>query len=77
MLAIWTIRYCMEVSRSAQIPLPASECQRWQDLGISDLRVAVNLSMPMLQRPDFAEMVLGILDQCGLSPSKLELELTE
>jgi diguanylate cyclase (GGDEF)-like protein/PAS domain S-box-containing protein len=64
-IGIWVLRHACE------------HAKRWQDLGISDLRVAVNLSMPMLQRPDFAEMVLGILDQCGLSPSKLELELTE
>ncbi|MEL6962711.1 MAG: EAL domain-containing protein [Pseudomonadota bacterium] len=49
----------------------------WEKAGICDLRVAVNLSMPFLQRPDFIEVVFNILEDVGLDASKLELELTE
>ncbi|MEM9439735.1 MAG: EAL domain-containing protein [Pseudomonadota bacterium] len=49
----------------------------WEKAGICDLRVAVNLSMPFLQRPDFIEVVFKILEDVGLDASKLELELTE
>ena len=73
----------VEASREAQrlgiwvLREACSHAKHWQDLGIANLRVAVNLSMPVLQRPDFAEMVFNILEKCGLHPSKLELELTE
>ncbi|MGI9499812.1 MAG: putative bifunctional diguanylate cyclase/phosphodiesterase [Geminicoccaceae bacterium] len=49
----------------------------WEKSGIGDLRVAVNLSMPFLQRPDFTELVLETLRRTELDASKLELELTE
>jgi diguanylate cyclase (GGDEF)-like protein/PAS domain S-box-containing protein len=49
----------------------------WEQVGIRDLRVAVNLSMPFLQRPDFTEVVFDTLEEVGLDASKLELELTE
>ena len=49
----------------------------WEQTGIRNLRVAVNLSMPFLQRPDFTKVVFNILDEVGLDASKLELELTE
>lgn len=51
--------------------------KRWESMDIGDLRVAVNLSMPFLQRPDFIELVLDTLRTTDLAPSKLELELTE
>ena len=49
----------------------------WQRAGIDDLRVAVNLSMPFLQRPDFADLVLEVVREADVDASKLELELTE
>ena len=41
------------------------------------LRVAVNLSTQQLQQVDLPETVLGILTETGLSPSRLEVEITE
>jgi len=73
----------VESSREAQhigiwvLREACSHAKHWEELGIADIRVAVNLSMPVLQRPDFAEMVFDILERCDLHPSKLELELTE
>ena len=49
----------------------------WEREGIDDLRVAVNLSMPFLQRPDFSDVVIDALQTAGLDAAKLELELTE
>jgi diguanylate cyclase (GGDEF)-like protein len=43
----------------------------------SDHRVAVNISVLQLRDPDFASEVFGILDDIGLSPSRLEVEMTE
>ena len=39
--------------------------------------VSVNVSPSQLQRPEFADEVLHILDQTGLPPDRLELEVTE
>ena len=39
--------------------------------------VAVNVSPAQLRRPNFAEEVFAVLQESGLPPSQLELELTE
>ncbi|HYZ63442.1 MAG TPA: EAL domain-containing protein [Acetobacteraceae bacterium] len=39
--------------------------------------VAVNLSPVQFQQPEFLEMVLGCLSRSGLTPDRLELEITE
>jgi diguanylate cyclase (GGDEF)-like protein/PAS domain S-box-containing protein len=49
----------------------------WQRAGIPPVRMAVNLSPRQLQEKDFAQKVLGILDDTSLPPNLLELELTE
>lgn len=41
------------------------------------LKVAVNLSPRQFQKPDLPESVLAILAETGLSPDRLELEVTE
>lgn len=42
-----------------------------------DTFVAVNVSPAQLRRPNFAEEVIAVLEETGLPPSRLELELTE
>lgn len=42
-----------------------------------DTFVAVNVSPAQLRRPNFAEEVFAVLEETGLPPSRLELELTE
>ncbi|WP_179869656.1 putative bifunctional diguanylate cyclase/phosphodiesterase [Rhizobium chutanense] len=42
-----------------------------------DTFVAVNVSPAQLRRPNFAEEVFAVLQESGLPPSRLELELTE
>jgi EAL domain-containing protein (putative c-di-GMP-specific phosphodiesterase class I) len=49
----------------------------WQREGMADLKVAVNVSATQFSRPDFVETVAQALAASGLSPSLLELELTE
>jgi predicted signal transduction protein with EAL and GGDEF domain len=41
------------------------------------ITIAVNVSTVQCQRPDFAERVFGILHESGLSPDRLEVEITE
>ncbi|MED4581698.1 EAL domain-containing protein [Brevibacillus choshinensis] len=55
-------------------------CQQnkvWQDLGLPPIRVAVNLSARQFLKKDFTQMVADILEQTGLAPHFLELEITE
>lgn len=55
-------------------------CQQnrlWQAAGLPTLRVAVNLSARQLQDPHFVKQVATILQETGLAPNFLELEITE
>ncbi|WP_343565397.1 EAL domain-containing protein [Kiloniella sp. b19] len=49
----------------------------WQDQGMPDLRMAVNVSAVEFARPDFVDHVAGVLKHYNLKPSSLELEITE
>lgn len=55
-------------------------CQQariWQDQGIYPLRIAVNLSPRQFNQSNLANFVVDILQETGLKPQYLELELTE
>ncbi|WP_066297160.1 EAL domain-containing protein [Bacillus sp. FJAT-29937] len=55
-------------------------CQQnkaWQDLGLSPVVISVNLSVRQLYQDNLVEVVKRILDETGLSPEFLELEITE
>jgi diguanylate cyclase (GGDEF)-like protein/PAS domain S-box-containing protein len=49
----------------------------WGHLTSIPPRLAVNLSARQLQQKEFPKLVLSILDETGLDPTNLELELTE
>lgn len=49
----------------------------WQKQGLTPLCIAVNLSARQFQQPNLALTIGEILQQTGLSPSDLELEITE
>ncbi|MGD9503420.1 MAG: EAL domain-containing protein [Syntrophobacteraceae bacterium] len=49
----------------------------WQKEGFRPLRVAVNVSAVQIAQEDFAEMVEKALNESGLSPQCLEVEITE
>jgi len=56
----------------------ALQTKSWQRRpGCSGLNIAVNLSAVQLRQPDFVDMVAQVLRDTGLSPSSLELEMTE
>ncbi len=54
-----------------------AQAKQWQNEGLQDLVVAVNLSAVQFRQPGLTEMVAGILRDTGLAPDGLELELTE
>ncbi|MCF8032952.1 MAG: EAL domain-containing protein [Desulfarculaceae bacterium] len=55
-----------------------SQLKSWQVQGLAhDLHIAVNLSPVQVSAPEFAPTIRRAIAQSGLSPSCLELELTE
>jgi len=52
------------------------QARRWRDQGIP-VRVAVNLSAVEFRQPDLPDQIRAVLDEVGLEPSLLELEITE
>lgn len=53
------------------------QCRQWIDAHCATLRIAVNISALEFRQADFVEQVRGILNETGVAPSHIELELTE
>jgi EAL domain-containing protein (putative c-di-GMP-specific phosphodiesterase class I) len=53
------------------------QCRRWQQQGFASLYVAVNLSARQFHQKDLPLAIYNILQETGLNPGSLELELTE
>ena len=51
--------------------------KEWSGRGLPDLRVAVNVSAAQFAQASLPDRIHGILEQTGLHPSQLELEVTE
>lgn len=49
----------------------------WREQGLPPLLMAVNLSARQFQQKNLMEMIAGVLDETGLDPRFLELEITE
>ncbi len=49
----------------------------WQDAGYPPLRIAVNLSASQIKQPRFIDLIDRVLEETGLDPHRLEIELTE
>jgi diguanylate cyclase (GGDEF)-like protein len=54
-----------------------STCRTWQTPGQPGVGVAVNVSARQFDQADYSERVLDALEETGLDPSLLTLELTE
>ncbi len=53
------------------------QCKKWHELGYTDLTVAVNVSAIQFKRGNIEEIVLKALNDSGLPPQFLEIEMTE
>jgi PAS domain S-box-containing protein/diguanylate cyclase (GGDEF)-like protein len=74
------------LAEQSQLILPIGDwvlrraCQHlrdWRDAGLEPVRVAVNVSMVQFKRGGFARYVQTVLEQSGVRPSELSLEVTE
>ncbi len=54
-----------------------SQNKKWQDDGILNVPIAVNLSVNQFQNREIIEGIVAILKETGLDPNDLELEITE
>jgi EAL domain-containing protein (putative c-di-GMP-specific phosphodiesterase class I) len=53
-----------------------AQVKRWHDLGLIT-RLAVNMSVKTLSAPDIATAILDVVNEMGVPPAFLELEVTE
>lgn len=53
------------------------QAKAWHESGKGELVMAVNISARQFQHPEFIKMVSSTLQQSGLDPNLLELEITE
>lgn len=53
------------------------QARQWADAGLSPLKMAVNLSGKQITRDDLPDVVAAALEDSGLDPGCLELEITE
>jgi diguanylate cyclase (GGDEF)-like protein/PAS domain S-box-containing protein len=53
------------------------QAHAWADAGLPPLTIAVNVSAMEFANDDFLENAFSILQETGMSPNRLELELTE
>ena len=50
---------------------------RWRAMGVAPPKMAINISVRQLERPDFTALVRDTLQATGLPPECIELEITE
>ncbi|MDP1530849.1 MAG: EAL domain-containing protein [Rhodoferax sp.] len=53
------------------------QAKAWQEQGVAFMHMAVNLSARQFREKEFSQRVLEILNETGLAPQYLELEITE
>ncbi|SOD19235.1 putative bifunctional diguanylate cyclase/phosphodiesterase [Nitrosomonas ureae] len=53
------------------------QAKQWQNAGLKDFYISVNVSPRQFVQEDFLEMINGVLSESGLLPQNLMLEITE
>jgi diguanylate cyclase (GGDEF)-like protein/PAS domain S-box-containing protein len=61
----WILKTCCEQNKA------------WQNAGITPMTISVNLSARQLQKRDLVDTIAAILQESGLNPHFLELEIVE
>ncbi|WP_051556649.1 sensor domain-containing protein [Alkalihalobacterium bogoriense] len=53
------------------------QCKSWHDEGLTHLSVSINISAVQFQKQDLESLISEVLEETGLSPEAIQLELTE
>lgn len=53
------------------------QTKEWQEIGLDNLVVSINVSILQLEDPEFVNKLTQILEKTNLAPEFLEIELTE
>ncbi|MDF2446809.1 MAG: diguanylate cyclase/phosphodiesterase with sensor(s) [Moraxellaceae bacterium] len=53
------------------------QAQQWKEMGLGDIRTSVNIPAHQVRKGNLAQVIKRVLDNSGLDPTLLELELTE
>lgn len=53
------------------------QAKKWQDMGLAPVKISVNMSQVQFSRTDVYATVVKALEETGLDPSWLEIEVTE
>jgi len=53
------------------------QCKEWLDQGLNPIRISINVATHQLRSSDFIHQVKEVIDETGIPPSQLELEITE
>lgn len=53
------------------------QCKKWQDMGLAPVKISVNMSQAQFIRTDVYSSVVKALEESGLEPKYLEIEVTE
>ena len=53
------------------------QCKQWQDDGLPPVKISVNMSQAQFYRTDVISTVTNVLEETGLDPQWLEIEVTE
>ncbi len=54
-----------------------TQMKTWNDAGFTEIRIAVNVSVMQLAHAGFEDTLLQVIEDTGIDPNYLELELTE
>lgn len=54
-----------------------AQLAEWRRQGMSIFPISINLSTSQLRQPQLAQMIIAVLEETGLHPKDLELEITE
>jgi len=54
-----------------------TQARKWQDYGFKDLHVSINISPVQFQNHNLVDLVAGIIEETGVPPNVLQLEITE
>lgn len=53
------------------------QLQEWSNAGYTDINMAVNLSARQFKDRDFVNLILDVIEESGINPNRLDLEITE